>query len=275
MDWRTLKKIDSHIHIIPDVVHAANPEAEDVWVYANLHSYAAIMEQYHIEQAVIMPLNDPFLMSMEFTISDVHRNLYEMKQRYPGKFFAFGDVDGRNSPENSVSAICQAIEVYDLDGIKLHPNNSGIALDSDYNRELFSFAEKQRIPVALHSYPNAEDDLCAPSRIVKILDAFPDLMVIVSHMGAYQWQTLLPTNVLVDISAILPDYVRAYGLSQTNEILRNFGSDRLLFATDYPDSRFLQPGQIYESYFDILNQMDFTREEAEKIAYHNIANILK
>ena len=54
-----------------------------------------------------------------------------------------------------------------LDGIKLHPNNSGLALASDYNCAIFAFAQERHIPVAVHSYPNAEDDLSAAKRIVK------------------------------------------------------------------------------------------------------------
>ena len=94
-------------------------------------------------------------------------------------------------------------------------------------------------------------------------------------MGAYQWEQLLSTRCFVDISAILPDYARTYGIAKTNEILRKFGANRLIFATDYPDSRILKPDEIYDSYFEILNQIDFTGEEAEKIAYGNISEILK
>jgi len=53
------------------------------------------------------------------------------------------------------------------------------------------------------------------------------------------------------------------------------GVERLSFATDYPDNRCLESDEIYGSYFDILNQMDFTQEEAEQIAYGNIVKILK
>lgn len=58
------------------------------------------------------------------------------------------------------------------------------------------------------------------------------------------------------------------------KILRSFGVDRLLFATDYPDNRHLPPGEIYAAYFDILNRMNFTEEEAVKIAYTNMRDIL-
>ena len=275
IDWRTIKKIDAHIHILPDDVHEANPDSEDAWVHAaDLHKYRRMMDELGIEKAVIMPFNDPWLMSMDFTIDAVHKNLYDMKQRYPEMFYAFADIDTRNTSTESVEAIRKAIVEYGLDGIKIHPNNTGIDLDSAYNQAIFAYAQEHKIPVAIHSYPNKEDDRSAVYRIVNVLAQYPDLTVIVSHMGAHQWEQLLPTRCFVDISAILPDYVRTYGIAKTNEILRSFGADRLIFATDYPDSRILQPDEIYGSYFDMLNQMVFTKEEAEKIAYGNISQIL-
>ena len=80
VDWFKIKKIDGHIHILPDEVHKANPDSEDVWKKPDLHKYHEMMGRYHIDQAVIMPLNDPWLMSMEFTISNVHKNLCAMKR---------------------------------------------------------------------------------------------------------------------------------------------------------------------------------------------------
>ena len=274
INWKTLKKIDAHIHILPDEVHEANPGSEDAWLVTGLHQYATMMDNLGIEKAVIMPLNDPWLMSMEFTVDAVHRNLYDMKQQYTGSFYAFADIDTRNDPATSVQAIRRAIEEYHLDGIKIHPNNNGVTLDSDYYNEIFAYAQGNNIPVAIHCYPNSEDDFCTAKHIVSIMEQYPKLTVIVSHMGAFQWEQLLPTKAYADLSAILPAYVREYGIQKTNEILRHFGPERLIFATDYPDSRILQPCEIYESYFTILDQMDFTQAEAERIAYENMSRIL-
>lgn len=162
-----------------------------------------------------------------------------------------------------------------MNGIKIHPNNTGVKLDSDYYKEILAFAQENGIPIAIHCYPNSDDDHCTAQQIVVILEQYPNLTVIVSHMGAYQWDQLLPTSAYVDISAILPDYVRTYGIKRTNEILCQFGAARLIFATDYPDSRLLQLEKIYETYFTILGQMDFIQEEAVQIAYDNISRILK
>ena len=273
-NWKTLKKIDAHIHVLPDEVHKANPDSEDIWVYADLHKYVEMMDRLGVEKAVIMPLNDPWLMSMEFTVDSVHKNLGAMKAQYPGKFCAFADIDTRNDPATSVQEVRRAVEEYRLDDIKIHPNNNGARLDSDYYNGIFTYAQQHNVPVAIHCYPNADDDYCTAQQIVGVLEQYPNLTVIVSHMGAYQWERLLPTSAYVDISAILPDYVRTCGIKRTNDILRQFGAERLIFATDYPDSRLLPPEEIYETYFTILGQMDFTQEEAECIACKNMQLIL-
>ena len=116
-NWKALKKIDAHIHILPDAVH---------------------------------------------------KNLYELKKQYP--VYAFADVDVRNTPQKTVEAVCQAVTDFSLDGIKLHPNNSGMAVDSDYNKAIFAFAEELQIPVAIHAYPRTDDDVSAAKRIVKIVE---------------------------------------------------------------------------------------------------------
>lgn len=272
VDWKALRKIDAHIHILPDAVHAANSGSDDVWNQADVHKYLPLMAEHNIERAVIMPLNDPWLMSMEFTADAVHKNLCALKKC--GPFSAFADVDVRSTPGQTVDALCRAVEDYGLDGIKLHPNNSGMALDSDYNAAIFAFAEARGLPVAVHSYPNTEDDVSAAKRVAKVAERFPALRLIVCHMGAFQWEQLLPLPCCVDLSAILPDYIRALGVARTNELLRAFGVQRLLFASDYPDNRRLPPEAIYGAYFDILGQMDFTQAEAEQIARGNLLRLL-
>lgn len=273
-NWKAIKKIDAHIHILPDAVHKANPNSEDAWLCTDLHQYRSMMDDLNIERAIIMPMNDPWLMSMEFTVDAVNQNLWAMKNKYPDKFYALADIDTRNTSAQSVDALIRAIDNYGLDGIKIHPNNTGINLDDEYNNPIFALAQQRKIPIAVHSYPNKEDDVSATERIVKAVERYPDLKLIVSHMGAFQWERLLSVGCYVDMSAILPDYARTFGITKTNEILRAFGVDRLLFATDYPDNRVLQPDRIYNSYFDILNQMNFTEEEAKRIAYGNAKNLL-
>ncbi len=93
-------------------------------------------------------------------------------------------------------------------------------------------------------------------------------------MGGSRWQDALEGKEYVDISTYLPELVRIYGIDTSNRILHEFGADRLIFATDYPQVYGVKPEDIYETYCEILNQMDFTDSEIEKIAYGNISDIL-
>ena len=58
-------------------------------------------------------------------------------------------------------------------------------------------------------------------------------------------------------------------------ILRRFGVNRLLFGTDWPCSRSVEPTRIMERYLDILDQMDFTEEEMHMIGHANAERFLK
>ena len=59
-----------------------------------------------------------------------------------------------------------------------------------------------------------------------------------------------------------------------NKALRRLDVEKLVFATDYPDNRKLEPGEIYDRYFEILGQMDFSAEEAEKICRLNALKMI-
>ena len=274
-DWSTIEKIDAHMHLLPTEVHRANPDMDNEFQYAKIALYFELMDRFNIKAAVIMPFNDPRLMSLDFNAEAVHRNLLQIKQQNAGKFYAFADLDPSHSLKESCRSLIDAVEKYDLNGLKLHPQNSGLEIDSPYHIELVKMAETLKLPVAIHSYPNRADSPDAAKKVANLVNRFPRVTFIVSHMGAFQWQEILDCPAYVDISAILPAYVQAFGTQGCQRILHAFGADRLIFASDFPCSRLLPSEAIFTSYFDILNSMDFSPDEARKIAAGNISSILK
>lgn len=277
MDWRRIEKIDAHIHILPDTVIAANQGADDPYVLAGgIDECVRVMDKHNITKAVIMPFNDPFLMSMEFNIAAVHQNLMDFQKRYPDRFLLFADVDVRNSIEETLAELHRVMPSGAFAGIKVHPDNTNMPLDCPYFDAIYSYAEENHIPIEIHSYPrdNSPENVCSPSRLHGVLSKHPSLRVSVAHLGGVQFTDLFDENVWVNISAVLPDLVSRMGVGEANKALRRFGIDRLIFATDYPQAFGAVMENIYETYFDILNQMDFTEDEAEKIACGNIGKIL-
>lgn len=271
-DWKEIPKIDAHIHLLPDDVIAANSGYGDPFVdYGSVEDYLQLMKTYNIEGAFIMPFNDPYMLSMDFAVESVHANLREMVRQGAGKLCCFADVDIRKEIGETLTELERTLGEEGFIGIKIHPSNTGYPVDGEYYDAIFRYASDNGILVEVHSYPreHLRDDVSSPGRIKKVLEKYPDLKMSIAHMGGFQYEALYGINAYFNISAILPDLVNRYGIEKANRILRSIGTEKLVFASDYPDSRCLKPAEIYDTYFAVLNQMDFTREEAEAICKYN------
>ncbi len=273
MDWRTIEKIDTHVHLLPQE-NLSWQQGE--WKQADVDIYTALMEKYNVKQAVVLPINDPgtYYPDCEKT----NRWLADAMNNSQGRFLSFADVHpaGGYFHEMAPFYLEQAVTEFGLKGLKLHPSNLGIPIDSLEMVPVIRMACDLRVPVMIHSYPwgSTSFDLCAPGRIHNITRLFPDGKFVICHMGGCRWQDALEGKEYVDISTFLPELVRLYGIPVANRILREFGPERLIFATDYPQVFRVEPENIYETYCDILNQMDFTEEEARMIASGNIRKLL-
>lgn len=279
MDWRQLRKIDAHVHLLPEEVHRANAGVENEFSAATAEGHTEWMERFQVEKAILMPFNDPSLLSAGSTVAAVHENLRQLCERYPGKYIAFADIDVRNPPKESCAEIRRAFQSSCFRGIKIHPGNTELNLDDVYNDYIFDLAEELNVPVAIHSYPSSQrkydsGDPCAPAQISNLMRRHPGVQAIVCHLGGFQWRDCVGLDAYFDLSSILPNFVKEYGLKEANRILRRFDVNRLLFATDWPCSRSLEPNAILEQYCALLNALDFSEEEAKQIAYRNIASLL-
>jgi len=276
-DWKVIPKIDAHIHLMPPDVIAANQGYGDRFVdFGRVEDYLALMERFHIEAACIMPFNDPYMLSMDAKVASVHDNLISMCGKGAEKLFCFADIDLGQDADETIGELERVMGEPPFLGIKMHPTNAGYPVDGDYYDRIFDWANSNNLLVELHSYPRTHirDDVCSPLRIQAVLKKYPRLRLSIAHMGGFQWEALRGLDVYLNFSAVLPDWVNGYGLEKTNAILRELGTDRLVFATDYPDSRCLKPEEIYGKYFELLGKMDFSQEEAERICKGNALRML-
>lgn len=276
-DWRELKKYDAHVHLLPPgTLEQKREEDPDGWGQADPAVYRSLMETYNVQKAVLVPINDGG--TYFFDPEKTNEWLGGMARESGGAFLPFADVlnTGGYFYEMAPWWLETAVKDQGARGLKLHPSNLGIPVDALEMVPVLRTAADLKVPVMVHSYPYGRQDYtaCEPARIHAMARIFPDATFIISHMGGYRWQDALGGPEYVDISTFLPELVDLYGIEQTNRILRAFGPGRLLFATDYPQVYGCRPENIYERYCEILNQMDFSREEAELIAYGNLEKIL-
>lgn len=277
VNWKELPKIDAHIHLLPDDVIRANSGYGDPFVdYGGVGDYLNIMAENNIECAFVMPFNDPYMISMDFTVGTVHSNMQQMASITPQRLYCFADIDIRKDITQTITELEKVLRQKEFIGIKLHATNTGYPIDGTYYDRIFRYASDNGVLVEIHSYPrdHLTDDVCSPSRIKRVLNKYPQLKVSIAHLGGFQYEELYGLNVYFNISSILPDLVNRFGIEGAYRVLRLIGVDKLVFATDYPDSRCLQPTEIYKTYFEMLGQMDFTREEAEQICKYNALKMI-
>ena len=152
--------------------------------------------------------------------------------------------------------------------MKLHPDIQGFAADSMGAMEIYGMCEERGLPVLLHT-GDSRYDFSNPDRIVNILKAFPSLKLVAAHFGGYTvWEEALRKlpgrfeNLYVDSSSttlyIPPEKVV--------ELVRAYGTDRVIFGTDHPMC-------VPEQEVRRFEELGLGEEEKERIARGTFAEL--
>lgn len=115
VDWKAIPKVDAHIHLLPDDVIEANRGYGDPFVeYGSVADYVKLMQKNQIEAAIVMPFNDPNMMSMDGKVKTVHANLQHMVEQAAGRLCCFADVDLRQDIQQTLAELKSAAARADL-----------------------------------------------------------------------------------------------------------------------------------------------------------------
>lgn len=129
----------------------------------------------------------------------------------------------------------ESLRALGLRGVKLHPDIQRFHADDPRAMEIYALCEDAGLPVCVHT-GDRRFDYSNPPRIVNILKAFPRLKFIGAHFGGWsvwdQAARLLPDypNMWVDTSSSF----RWMTPEQARDLIRAYGSRRVMFGTDYP-----------------------------------------
>jgi len=120
-----------------------------------------------------------------------------------------------------------------LRGVKLHPDFQEFDIDGAEGMRVFERLEG-RLPVLLHC-GDVRSNRSHPSRLSKVLKAFPRLTLTAAHFGGWSiWHEassiLCDTGIYVDTSSSL----YALDPADTKELIRCFTPERVIFGSDYP-----------------------------------------
>ena len=125
------------------------------------------------------------------------------------------------------------------------------------------YCEADDTPILMHTGDH-RFDFSNPNRMLPVLEKYPDLVVVGAHFGGWSvWDEATRMlskhdNFYVDCSSSL----YAMTTEKAKEIIMAYGTDRVLFGTDYP---------MWEITTEIerFMKIDLTEEEREDILYNN------
>ena len=269
--WREIRKIDAHVHV---VLH----QREDTDLTFNPpDAMLRTMDAHHVERAVVLPINHPDYFPLDGEargdwLRANNERQAEIGGGSDGRLVPFADcaIDGKYvRPSRGVAELRRAVSELGLKGLKIHASNLKTGVDDPRFLPWIDAAAGLGVPVVFHSNPTGHDpDFhgSAPSRIYRAVYG-RDLAYVIAHMGGVSFFEVFAGGGYVDLSGTLPVIGRIFGAEGTEQFLRVLGVDRLLFATDFP----IYP---YDAYYGILDAMELSDDEIERIAFGNAERML-
>lgn len=257
------KIIDIHAHIFPDKVAAKAVSA--ISNYYGVPMAGAGTVDDLLEKGSAIGVDEYVVHSCA---TDVHQvaaiNDYVSEvQKSSDRFIGFGTLHpGLSEPQKEVERIISL----GLRGIKLHPEFQRFVLDADEMMPVYKAIEG-RLPLLIHM-GDENTDSSSPKRLARILDMFPDIVVIAAHFGGYRaWsealEYLVGRNLYMDTSSSL------YFLepSQAVYMIRKHGVNKFLFGSDYPMWN-------HEEELERFLKLDINEKERACILYENANKLL-
>ncbi|MGL5172724.1 MAG: amidohydrolase family protein, partial [Olsenella sp.] len=122
-------------------------------------------------------------------------------------------------------------------------------------------------PVTIHC-GDYRYDYSHPRRLKRVLHEFPNLVVDAAHFGGwsvfdYALEFLEDESCFLDMSSSM----RFLGPRRTRELVEAYGTDRILFGSDFP---MWNPGEELERF----RALGFSEKDYEKMCWHNAERFL-
>jgi predicted TIM-barrel fold metal-dependent hydrolase len=249
--------IDSDTHI--------SPTGEDAMAitYGEL---VRRMDRAGVDKALTW-LRPPYMRE----IASSNAYVYEATKQHPDRILGFGWADPHLGVERSKDDVKRCIYEYGFYGVKLNgAQNSYYIDDPEMSLPLIEEIAKTGKLLAFHVGADAYEHT-HPFRVAKVAARFPELQILVVHMGGVGHHGL--TDATIEMAEECANLYLIGSAVRTRAILkaiRTLGAERVCFGSDTPFELMHVEVARYEGMLD----GEVTAEEKELIMAGNMARLM-
>ena len=224
--------IDAHCHIYPEkIASAAVGHTDEFYDIVSKHEGTTKdLLSSGIEAGV-----DRFIVQSVATTPKQVRRINEYIASQVAENPCFTGLGTLHPESEDIKGDLEHLVSLGLHGVKLHPDIQGFKLDDYRCLSIYENCEKMNVPVLLHT-GDCRYDNSNPNRLKPILDIYKGLTFIGAHFGGWSiWE-----QASYELSGIENFYVDCsssfyyIGSEKAKEIILRYGTDKVMFATDYP-----------------------------------------
>lgn len=225
--------IDAHCHIYPEKIAAKAVAGTDNF-YGGKSVGLGTVEDL-LESGNKVGIDHFIVQSVATTphqVESINNFIAKEVSQRPDKLTGLGTLH----PESTdIKGDVEHLLELGLKGVKLHPDIQAFKIDDYRCLKIYEICEEKGLPVLMHTGDNRYD-YSNPNRLLPVLDTYTNLTVIGAHFGGWSiWEEACQKyggkpNFYVDCSSSF-NYIDK---EVAKRIIKGYGADRVLFATDYP-----------------------------------------
>jgi predicted TIM-barrel fold metal-dependent hydrolase len=209
--------IDCHNHITKPY--------NDLELYQPPERTVSEMNRAGVDKAVVFPFPE-----LTGSISENNDYIFEAIKKYPDRLIGFCHINPWQR-DQALEELDRCFNKLKLKGLKLHPSINHFPINAhSLTDQIFEKCAKYRVPIISHG--QGDSPFCTPAQFGDMADTFPDVQLIMAHMGYWQntedaiFQIKKHDNLFADTTVVANlDLIR-----KAVEI----AGEKLLFGTDTP-----------------------------------------
>lgn len=263
--------IDFHTHIFPDKIaqktidYLAEKGGNKPWSNGTVEGLLSGMQRGGVDLSITLPV-----LTKPEQFESVLNYAIMINNEYKGnKVISFAGIHPKCV---DIKEKLRAVKNAGIKGVKIHPDYQNTPIDDEGYIEILTTAKELDLIVVTHAGIDCayrdKATMCSPEKLCKVIDTINHEKFVLAHYGSSElfdevYTLLAGKNVYFDTAYIL----KMISKEQFNKILEKHGSDKVLFATDFPWSDMKGDLEIIRSFID-------DKTVLEKVLYKNALNLL-